>query len=74
MKLFFAEFGKPEDLLALARQQLVQHRQRIETYEDMQKRFGDRDDVADRMVPLRLGLTMEYAALEFWEDLERERR
>lgn len=73
MKLFFAEFAAPENILELARQQVVQHRDRIETYEDMQKRFGDRDDVAARMVPLRLGLAIEYAALEFWECLERER-
>lgn len=73
MKLFFAEFAQPEDVLDLARQQIVQHRERIETYEDMQKRFGNGGDVADRMVPLRLGLAMEYAALDFWECLERER-
>lgn len=73
MKLFFAEFAKPEDVLELARKQIVQHRDRIGTYESMQTRFGDREDVAHRMVPLRLGLAMEYAALEFWESFERER-
>ena len=73
MKLFFGEFAQPEDMLALAREQIVQHRERIQTYEGMQNRFGDRDDVADRMVPLRLGLEMEYAALKFWEGFERER-
>jgi PadR family transcriptional regulator AphA len=39
----------------------------------MQARFGERADVADRMVPLQLGLEMEYAALRFWEHLEKER-
>ena len=73
MKLFFGEFAQPEDMLALARAQIVQHRGRIDTYESMQNRFGDRDDVADRMVPLRLGLEVEYAALKFWEEFERER-
>ena len=73
MKLFFAEFAQPEDVLELARHQIVQHRERIETYENMEERFGGRGDVADRMVPLRLGLAMEYAALDFWESLERER-
>lgn len=71
MKLFFGEFAQPEDMLALARAQIVQHRERIDTYEGMQNRFGDRDDVADRMVPLRLGLEMEHAALKFWEEFER---
>ncbi len=36
----------------------------------MQERFRDRDDIADRMVPLRLGLAMERAALDFWLQLE----
>ena len=39
----------------------------------MQERFRDREDIADRMVPLQLGLAMEYAALDFWEKLEKER-
>jgi len=73
MKLFFAEFGTRENVLELARQQIRQHQDRINTYEGMQHRFEDRDDVADRMVPLKLGLSMEYAALEFWQKLERER-
>ena len=73
MKLFFGEFAQPEDMLALARAQIAQHRERIDTYEGMQNRFGDRADVADRMVPLRLGLEMEYTVLKFWEEFERER-
>lgn len=73
LKLFFGEFAQPDDVLALAREQVAQHRERISVYEDMQERFGNRDEVADRMVPLRLGLAMEYAALEFWLKLEKER-
>ena len=73
MKLFFGEFAQPEDMLALARAQIVQHRKRIDTYRGMQNRFEDRDDIAARMVSLRLGLEMEVAALRFWEGFERER-
>ena len=73
LKLFFAEFARPDDILALAREQIEQHRERISVYEAMRERFRDREDIADRMVPLRLGLAMEYAALEFWEKLEKER-
>lgn len=72
MKLFFGEFAQPEDMLSLARAQIVQHRERIDTYENMQHRFSNRDDLAGRMVPLRLGLEIEYAALKFWEEFERE--
>jgi DNA-binding PadR family transcriptional regulator len=73
LKLFFGEFAKPEDIVNLAREQVGQHRSRIAVYEKMQARFGERADVADRMVPLQLGLEMEYAALRFWEHLEKER-
>jgi DNA-binding PadR family transcriptional regulator len=73
LKLFFGELAEPQDILALARAQVVQHRARIATYEQMQARFGQREDVADRMVPLRLGLAMEHAALRFWEELTSER-
>ena len=73
MKLFFGEFAEPDDLLALARAQIVQHRERIATYEGIRQRFADREDVAARMMPLRLCLEMELAALRFWEEYERER-
>lgn len=73
LKLFFGEFTQPEDVLTLARGQVEQHQKRIAVYEEMRRRFGEREDVADRMVPLGLGLEMEYAALRFWENLEKER-
>lgn len=73
LKLFFAEFASPGDIVSLAGEQIEQHRERISVYEDMQERFRDRGDIADRMVPLRLGLAMEYAALDFWETLQKER-
>jgi PadR family transcriptional regulator, regulatory protein AphA len=73
LKLFFGEFAEPEDILRLAREQIEQHEARIATYEQMQQRFGKREDVASRMVPLGLGLALEYAALDFWKALEKER-
>ena len=73
LKLFFGEFAQPEDVLNLAREQILQHEDRIEVYESMQARFAEREDVADRMVPLQLGLEIEYAALKFWQKLEKER-
>ena len=71
LKLFFAELGSEDDVLALAHEQVRQHQDRIDTYEEMMQRFEGRDDVARRLVPLRLGLQLERAALEFWKDLER---
>ncbi len=74
LKLFFGELaGSRADLLALAKEQIVQHEDRIAVYEQMQTRFGDRDDVSDRMVPLGLGLELERAALGFWQRLMEER-
>jgi DNA-binding PadR family transcriptional regulator len=71
LKLFFAELGTEDDVLALARDQVRQHENRIATYEGMMRRFAGRDDVARRLVPLRLGLELERSALKFWQDLER---
>jgi DNA-binding PadR family transcriptional regulator len=68
MKLFFSELARPEDLRALAGQQVAQHRQRIAVYEEMMARFGSRPEFAGRVISLRLGLRIEYAALEFWTE------
>lgn len=72
LKLFFAELATDEDVLALAQEQVVQHQNRINTYESMQSRFASRDEIAPRLVPLRLGLAMERAALQFWDDLREQ--
>lgn len=72
LKLFFAELTTDEDVLALAQEQVLQHKNRIDTYESMQSRFASDDDIAPRLVPLRLGLAMERAALQFWADLTEE--
>ncbi len=72
IKLFFSEFAEQEDVARLAADQLRQHRARIEEYEAMQQRFGDRSDIASRMVTLRLGLELEHAALNFWKTITEE--
>ncbi|GAB3464480.1 PadR family transcriptional regulator [Streptomonospora sediminis] len=72
IKLFFNEFAAPRDIARLATDQLRQHRERIREYEQMQERFGGRPDVAARMVPLRLGLELEHAALNFWQTISAE--
>jgi PadR family transcriptional regulator AphA len=70
LKLFFNELGEPDNVLRLAREQITQHEERIRVYEDMQRRYGEVEEVAPRMVTLRLGLEMEHAALRFWSSLE----
>jgi PadR family transcriptional regulator, regulatory protein AphA len=66
MKLFFSELARPEDMRALAGQQIEQHQKRIADYESMMTRFGSRPEFAGRVISLRLGLRIEYAALDFW--------
>jgi PadR family transcriptional regulator, regulatory protein AphA len=72
MKLFFSELAQPEDLRSLASRQVEQHRQRIAVYEEMMARFGSRPEFAGRVISLRLGLRIEYAALEFWTEFAAE--
>lgn len=66
IKLFFNELSGPDDVARLAREQVEQHERRIAEYEGIQRRYGDVEGVAARMITLELGLGMEYAALEFW--------
>jgi PadR family transcriptional regulator, regulatory protein AphA len=74
MKLFFSELARPEDMRALAGQQVEQHQQRIAVYESMMTRFGHRPEYAGRVISLRLGLRIEHAALEFWTGYAAETR
>ncbi|WP_460757781.1 PadR family transcriptional regulator [Nocardiopsis oceani] len=72
IKLFFNEFSEPGDIARLAADQQRQHQKRIEDYEEMKVRFGERTDIASRMITLRLGLELEYAALRFWKTISEE--
>jgi PadR family transcriptional regulator AphA len=72
LKLFFNELGEPGNVQRLAREQIAQHEERIEIYQSMQQRYSTMEGVAPRLVTLRLGLEMEYAALRFWTQLAEE--
>ncbi len=79
LKLFFNEAGDPENVPALAHDQITQHEERIAVYEAMVERFGDDPRARPRMLTLELGLEMEHAALRFWSaladgDLDRLRK
>lgn len=67
IKLFFAELGSPSDVVELARQQVASHRERLATFEAMQKQFANQSELAPRLIPLALGLELERVALKFWE-------
>lgn len=69
LKLFFSELMGPDTERRLAADQIKQHTARLAEYHSIQERFGDRADVAPRMIPLDLGIAMTEAALAFWVDL-----
>lgn len=73
MKLFFAELSAEGDIDSLAAEQIRQHKERLGTYLEMERRYEGVEGVSARMVPLRLGLRLERTALEFWEELAAER-
>jgi PadR family transcriptional regulator, regulatory protein AphA len=69
LKLFFSELGSSGDVKDLAAEQIELHVRRLAEYEQMRAKFSDRPEVAQRMIPLRLGVALERTALEFWQGL-----
>ncbi len=69
LKLFFSELGSSGDVHDLAAEQVELHIRRLADYEQMRERFQDRPDLAQRMIPLQLGVALEQTALEFWQGL-----
>jgi len=67
LKLFCAELGRPEDVVALARQQVASYRQRLASLDEVERRFADRSDLAVRMAPTRLGRRVYEVAVDFWQ-------
>lgn len=68
LKLFFSELLTIETKRRMAEEQIRQHSQRLEEYRAIHQRFAGREDVADRLVPLDLGMAMTEAALAFWDE------
>jgi DNA-binding MarR family transcriptional regulator len=66
LKLFCAELGRPEDVVALARQQVASYRQRLASLDEVERRFADRSDLAVRMAPTRLARRVYEVAVDFW--------
>lgn len=71
LQLFFADLEPTSVRLAIAEEQLSQHRARLATYEaarppDERRGPGDRSIQQWREVTLPMGLRFERAAMEFW--------
>jgi PadR family transcriptional regulator, regulatory protein AphA len=59
----------------LANEQVAALRRRLDDYEQLLERYGDRPEYARRILSLDLGIRMSRASLEFWEEVaEREGR
>ncbi len=71
LKLFFSELGSVEDLVSLARAQERFYRQRLAELEAIAARFATDPSRARRLAPLRLGLRVYQAAVEFWQEIAR---
>jgi PadR family transcriptional regulator, regulatory protein AphA len=69
LKLLCGEFGRPEDVVALARQQVASYRQRLASLDEVEQRFADRSDLVLRMAPTRLGRRVYQVAVDFWQDI-----
>jgi DNA-binding PadR family transcriptional regulator len=69
LKLFFSELIEVDRIEALAHEQVRIHEERLALYEATQQRYRDRPALANRMIPLDLGLAFERVALAFWKQI-----
>ena len=69
LKLFFSELADDEVFEAIVHEQIAVHRNMLDRYEWLWRRYGDRPEYERRTMPLEAGLAMERALLGFWEGL-----
>jgi DNA-binding PadR family transcriptional regulator len=70
LKILAAEFSTPEDVRALARQQVLAYQVRIDALAQLLGRSGQEDP--QTVLCLELGRELHEAALAFWTRLEAE--
>ncbi|MFF2549875.1 PadR family transcriptional regulator [Nocardia sp. NPDC058058] len=71
VKLFFADLGHSEDVVALAHRQVAEHRRWLELYRKLHAEIdpGDSERAVSRGRILRLGIKHEQAYVDFWAEL-----
>ena len=69
LKLFFSELAAPEDMRTLAHEQADAHRRKLAEYSAIAERFGDRPELATRLVSLDLGMRLSRTAADFWDEV-----
>src|SRR3954462_13786645 len=56
----------------LVREQVAAHRELLARYEWLWERFGERPELARRVLTLKAGFAIERALISFWQDLADE--
>jgi PadR family transcriptional regulator AphA len=69
LKLFFSELAAQEDITALAHEQAAAHRAKLAEYDTIRSRFGNRPELAERLLSLELGIRLSSTALDFWDEV-----
>jgi len=70
LKLFFAELARPDDVEDLRRSQEAIHRTMIADLENLQKRYGSREDLGYRPDTIQYGLAVGRSLVNFWKKLD----
>ncbi|HKT56637.1 MAG TPA: PadR family transcriptional regulator [Microbacterium sp.] len=69
LKLFFGRLTSPQDIVALAREQIAGHLATKAKYELLLERYAGRRELSFQLAPLRIGVAYEQAYVEFWTDV-----
>ncbi len=71
LKLFFADLGSPEGVVALARNQATEHRRLLDHYRTLRADIdpGDTVRAQSRSRIIELGIGHEQAYVDFWTEL-----
>ncbi len=69
LKLFFGALARSDDVVALAEQQVRARRENLDVYRRIERAVGDDAEFRFPLATLRLGMKVEQAELEFWQDI-----
>lgn len=69
LKLFFGALARSEDVVALAEEQVRACREKLDAYRGIEATVGDSPEFRFPLATLRLGMKVEQAELEFWQDI-----
>lgn len=69
LKLFFGALARSEDVVALAEEQVRACREKLDAYRAIDEAVGGAPGFEFPLVTLRLGMKVEQAELEFWQDI-----